>query len=93
MRQGRLTETREAYYHVMSRVVDRQFVLNDDEKERFPPPIPPSRHGPVRVRSRTVDSFEHERTEWRHLSTKLYWESGELLDNALRIAVGVRGSV
>jgi putative transposase len=35
VRQGRLTESRESYYHVMSRVVDRQFVLNDDEKERF----------------------------------------------------------
>ena len=35
MRRARLIETGEAYYHVMSRVVDRQFVLNDDEKERF----------------------------------------------------------
>ncbi len=35
MRQGRLTETVEAYYHTMSRVVDRQFILNDGEKERF----------------------------------------------------------
>jgi REP element-mobilizing transposase RayT len=35
MRRGRLTETGEAYYHAMSRVVDRQFVLNNDEKERF----------------------------------------------------------
>lgn len=35
MRQGRLTESAEAYYHVMSRVVDRQFILTDNEKERF----------------------------------------------------------
>ena len=35
MRQGRLIEAGEAHYHVMSRVVDRQFILNDDEKERF----------------------------------------------------------
>jgi REP element-mobilizing transposase RayT len=35
MRQGRLTETGEAYYHAMSRVVDRRRVLTDDEKERF----------------------------------------------------------
>jgi hypothetical protein len=34
MRQGRLTESRESYYHVMSRVVDRRFVLNDDEKRK-----------------------------------------------------------
>jgi hypothetical protein len=35
VRQGRLTETGEAYYHAMSRVVDRRLVLTDDEKERF----------------------------------------------------------
>ena len=35
MRIARIKEPNGAYYHVMSRVVDRRRVLNDKEKERF----------------------------------------------------------
>jgi putative transposase len=35
MRNARIREEQAANYHVMSRVVDRRWVFNDDEKERF----------------------------------------------------------
>ena len=35
MRMPRIKEDGEAYYHVISRIVDRQWVLKNDEKERF----------------------------------------------------------
>ncbi len=35
MRPNRIKESGEAYYHVISRVVDRRFVFTDDEKERY----------------------------------------------------------
>ncbi|MFT5474170.1 MAG: putative transposase, partial [Kiritimatiellia bacterium] len=35
MRTKRIKEQGRAYYHVISRVVDRRFVFDDDEKERF----------------------------------------------------------
>ena len=35
MRTKRIKEQGRAYYHVISRVVDRRFAFNDDEKERF----------------------------------------------------------
>jgi hypothetical protein len=34
MRNARIREEQAANYHVMSRVVDRRWVFNDDEKER-----------------------------------------------------------
>jgi len=35
MRNARIREEQAAYYHVMSRVVDRRWIFDDDEKERF----------------------------------------------------------
>ncbi len=35
MRNGRIKEDGPAYYHIMSRVVDRRRVFDDREKERF----------------------------------------------------------
>jgi putative transposase len=35
VRTKRIKEAGEAYYHVISRVVDRRFVFTDDEKERY----------------------------------------------------------
>jgi putative transposase len=35
MRNARIRDDQAANYHVMSRVVDRRWVFNDDEKERF----------------------------------------------------------
>ena len=35
MRRARIVEEGAAYYHLISRVVDRQMVFNPDEKERF----------------------------------------------------------
>ena len=35
MRNGRIKEDQAAYYHIMSRVVDRRRVFDDREKERF----------------------------------------------------------
>lgn len=35
MRTARLKEEGRAYYHCMTRIVDRQFLLNDNEKERL----------------------------------------------------------
>jgi REP element-mobilizing transposase RayT len=35
VRTKRIKEPGEAYYHVISRVVDRRFVFTDDEKERY----------------------------------------------------------
>ncbi len=36
MRRARIVEEGAAYYHVISRVVDRRFVFHDDlERERF----------------------------------------------------------
>jgi hypothetical protein len=33
MRQARIRRERKSYYHCISRVVDRQFVLQEEEKE------------------------------------------------------------
>lgn len=35
MRQARIREYGKSYYHCISRVVDRQFVLQEEEKEQF----------------------------------------------------------
>jgi hypothetical protein len=35
MRQSRIRGEGKSCYHCLSRVVDRQFVLNDEEKEHF----------------------------------------------------------
>jgi putative transposase len=35
MRVARILGGGEAFYHIVSRIVDRRFILNDDEKERF----------------------------------------------------------
>ena len=35
MRTARIVESGAAYYHIMSRVVDRRMVFDDGEKERF----------------------------------------------------------
>ena len=35
MRNARIKEPGAAYYHIISRVVDRRMVFNDEEKERF----------------------------------------------------------
>ena len=35
MRQARIVEEGAAYYHIMSRVVDRRFVFDEGEKERI----------------------------------------------------------
>ena len=35
MRDARIKEQGAAYYHIMSRVVDRRMIFNDEEKERF----------------------------------------------------------
>ena len=35
MRAGRIKEDGGGYYHILSRVVDRQMVLDEAEKERF----------------------------------------------------------
>ncbi len=35
MRTARLKEEGRGYYHCMTRIVDRQFLLNDNEKERL----------------------------------------------------------
>ena len=35
MRQARIRGEGKNYYHCISRVVDRQFVLNEEEKENF----------------------------------------------------------
>ena len=35
MRTARIVEAGAAYYHIMSRVVDRRMVFDDGEKERF----------------------------------------------------------
>ena len=35
MRTARIKEENGGFYHVLSRVVDRRMVLDDDEKERF----------------------------------------------------------
>ncbi len=35
MRDARIKEQGPAYYHILSRVVDRRKIFNDDEKERF----------------------------------------------------------
>jgi hypothetical protein len=35
VRTKRIKEAGEAYYHVISRVVDRRFVFTDEEKERY----------------------------------------------------------
>ena len=57
MRQGRLTESGEAYYHVMSRVVDRQSVLDDDEKERFRKLLPSPTVSDSRIACMTSESL------------------------------------
>jgi REP element-mobilizing transposase RayT len=35
MRQSRIRGTGLSYYHVISRIVDRRFILNDEEREHF----------------------------------------------------------
>ena len=35
MRRARIVEAGAAYYHIMSRVVDRRFVFDDGERERI----------------------------------------------------------
>jgi len=35
MRQSRIRGTGTSYYHVISRIVDRRFILGDEEREHF----------------------------------------------------------
>jgi hypothetical protein len=35
MRTARIKESGDAYYHIMSRIIDRRYLLNTQEKERF----------------------------------------------------------